>query len=149
MSMMHWARIVALSLTLQWVTQFAPAQEETLDSEVVTAETQAVDASKPLRDPFWPVGWKPSPKIKTPDAAVQESVDFVPQWGKVLNSIQVSSLTETFVKGTYIAVIKGVGIVEKGDILPIKHDGYTYHILIKDITSQGIVPEKKSVLPSN
>ena len=149
MSMMHWARIVALSLTWMLVMPFAPAQEETLDSEVLTTEPQTVDASMSLRDPFWPVGWKPAPKIKTPDATVQEDVAFVPQWGKVLNSIQISSLTETFEKGTYIAVIKGVGIVEKGDILPIKHDGYTYHILIKDITSQGIVPEKKSVLPSN
>ncbi len=104
-----------------------------------------------LRDPFWPVGWTPPvKKPKTPQDTVTEDTgpaDFVPKWSKVLRSIEVRSIVETFTEGEYIATVTGFGVVEKGNTLSIKHEGYLYKVLVKDISNKGIVPEKTSVSP--
>ena len=140
------AGIMIATLGLAQDSDSASATATEPSDEALSQPANADDASSTLRDPFWPVGWEPAPI--TPDAPKKVKPDFTPLWGKVLRSIKVTSLSETFEKGTYIAIIKGYGVVEKGDILPIRMGGYTYQILIKDITSRGIVPEKKGVHPS-
>jgi hypothetical protein len=121
-----------------------PAQTTAPISEAAVGEDS--NEQPKSRDPFWPVGWKPAPKVVDEGGTVGPT--FKPKWAAIFRSIQVTSIVETFNKGEYIATVKGFGVVEKGDVLSVKLDGYIYQVLIDDITNKGIVPAKKSVAES-
>jgi hypothetical protein len=96
------------------------------------------------RDPFWPVGWHP-PEVSVA-AANGSSERLVVQWDDALRRVTVTGISRA-VDGTYAAVIKGVGVVQTGDIISIRHGGLNYRWRVRDVTSEGIVPEKLGVLP--
>ena len=125
-----------------------PAQITATVSDAPTSTSSSDDSSDipKTRDPFWPVGWKPAPKV--PKAPAVKRPKFIPKWDAVFRSIQVTSIVETFNKGEYIATVKNFGVVEKGDVLTIKLDGLVYQVLIAKITNKGIAPVKKSVAES-
>ena len=127
-----------------------PAQTTAPVSEAPTsaATGEDLDEQPKTRDPFWPVGWKPAPKVVNTGGTTVQRPTFKPKWTAVFRTIQVTSIVETFDKGEYIATVKNFGVVEKGDVLSIKLDGYIYQVLIADITNKGIVPAKKSVAES-
>ena len=99
------------------------------------------------RDPFWPVGWKPTPINADDEEDVNQPPVSKIKWEEALSRIKVTGISETFKPDVYIAIVKGFGVVEKGDLLTIKFDGMEYQVLIKDITSAGLVPEKRGVTP--
>jgi len=108
-----------------------------------TPEDSSAAAPEPLvRDPFWPVGWKPEPV--SAGAAVGPARNAVTKWDEARNKIQLSGLSKN-VRGDFVAILKGVGIVEAGDVVSVQHDGLFYKWKIKDITSKGIVPIREGV----
>ncbi len=116
--------------------------------EKAVAKNDAVISD--LRDPFWPIGWEPQPE--QPNEPVQKPVQprsAVVNWEGAMAKIKISGISETFEPGVYIAIVKGYGVVEKGEILTIRFDGMAYQVLIKDITSEGVVPERLGVAPLN
>jgi hypothetical protein len=87
-----------------------------------------------IRDPFWPIGWEPPPLNTGP-------VDVTPkspiQWEDAKNTIRVTALSKT-VNGDYVAILKGVGLVEKGDVISISHKGLMYRWTVSDVTALGV-----------
>ena len=110
-----------------------------------TSTTSEVSSTAPeplVRDPFWPVGWKPEPV--SAGAAVGPARNAVTKWDEARNKIQLSGLSKN-VRGDFVAILKGVGIVEAGDVISVQHDGLFYKWKIQDITSKGIVPVREGV----
>ena len=91
-----------------------------------------------LRDPFWPVGYVPPKVKKTPNLAAMGNVSQV-VWPK-LNITGISK----FANGSYIAFIKGHGMVEIGDAVSVKKDGFIFEFEITSVTKIGIKYSKKS-----
>lgn len=94
-----------------------------------------------LRDPFWPVGWKP-PSLGR--VAESEDLAAMSKWRAAERLLKVSGLSRK-PDGTYLAILEKAGIVEKGDMVSVKYLGLTYKWRIKDITGEGMLPERISV----
>jgi hypothetical protein len=85
-----------------------------------------------LRDPFWPVGFTPAPKIDpavTKLETIRERID----WPR----ITLKGLTRT-ASGRHVAILDGVGLVESGDIVTIERGGLAYRWRIDEVTRRGI-----------
>lgn len=101
------------------------------------------DSSYELRrDPFWPVGWVP------PDFGLSEDesalkIQPASRWKQALQLLKVTGITEGPDK--FIAVIQGIGVVEKGDVLAVNYQGLTYKWIVRAIDRKGIVPERLGV----
>jgi len=101
-----------------------------------------------LRDPFWPIGWAP-PKVTVTDV---EEVPKVVQkrspvrWEDARKLIHLSGLSKTS-DGRYLAILKGIGVVEESDVVTVTLDDFTYKWRITKITEEGIAPERIGVYP--
>ena len=123
----------------------APADAETAaapgaESAVATDIEPPMDTEvshEALRDPFWPVGWKPAPI----DATAPENPKGPIRWNEAARKLEVTALSRG-ADGRYFAIVKDIGVVEKGDTLSVEHEGLLYRWRVKDITSRGIVPER-------
>jgi hypothetical protein len=109
------------------------------------AEAPHDDVSR-LRDPFWPVGWSP-PKLGRvqPDAPPRDTSGLV-RWADALATLRVIGLSRK-ADGSFLAVLKGVGVVEKGDTFSVTLDDLVYRWKVATITKDGIIPEKIGVFP--
>ncbi len=86
-----------------------------------------------LRDPFWPVGYKPaSESEKIEDSKIADLKAKI-KWP----ALPLRGITHAGGK-RYIAIIEGVGIVESGDIVTIKQDSLIYRWVIDRVTGDGI-----------
>ncbi|NQT92128.1 MAG: hypothetical protein HQ559_05150 [Lentisphaerae bacterium] len=94
------------------------------------------------RDPFWPVGWVP-PDFGMSDDAAAPKLQPASRWKQALRLLKVTGITE----GTdeYIAVIKGIGVVEEGDVIAVNYQGLIYKWIVRSINGKGIVPERLSI----
>jgi len=117
----------------------APAAEPTAPAEAVSA----VSESESLRDPFWPVGWKPAPVVAEPDRPQVVRPVRVIAWDEAAKKLKLSGISKS--AGVYLAVLQGIGVVEKGDVISIEHGELTYRWIVRSITSKGIVPERLAV----
>jgi len=107
-----------------------------------TRSQQAEPEVSALRDPFWPVGWQPTNfgQNGESDEAVHEEI----QWDAALEQLKITGLSRKL-DGSYLAIIKGAGIVEKGSMLSVRYASLVYKWRIIDITSEGLVPEQIGV----
>jgi hypothetical protein len=107
------------------------------------ADGTASPAGAVERDPFWPVGWVPPP-----EKASSLPADFAPKspirWQDAIRQLEVTALTE-LPGGGYVAIMKGIGVVERGDTIAVNLSGLTYRWKVESITSEGIVPERIGV----
>ncbi len=91
------------------------------------------EAFNTLRDPFWPVGYKPASEsekiehIKIADLKARISWPVLPLRG----------ITHAGGK-RYVAFIEGVGLVEAGDIVVIEQDSLIYRWMIDNVSSRGV-----------
>jgi hypothetical protein len=100
------------------------------------------------RDPFWPVGWRP-PEADSPSEGESPAEEETPiKWDEALDKLRVIGISETL-DGTYLAVIKGIGLVEAGETVAIEHDGLVYRWRIRRISKRGIAPEQLDVTPTD
>lgn len=115
--------------------------QEALPTEAEgTNQVAAVDIMT-LRDPFWPVGWRP-PNFGKADVA--DTGGEVLQWDAAGRLLSITGLSKK-AGGGYLAIIKGAGVVEAGDTLAVRYQGLTYKWRIKKITNTGIIRERGSV----
>jgi len=96
-----------------------------------------------LRDPFWPIGWAPA---NFGQLDVGESGEALTKWEEARRLLQVSGLSRN-ARGKYVAIIKGVGVVEEGDTVSVTYGDLTYKWRIRAITSRGIEPERIGAFP--
>ena len=132
------------------------------------AETNSVADIMTIRDPFWAPGWKPpnfgkkrseieaEAKAKADaeakaiaDALAEldapiEQIDSPIQWDKAAKMLKIAGLTQK-PDGSYIAVIKGYGLVKEGDVIGVKYKDLTYKWRITKVTKQGIARKKLTV----
>lgn len=114
------------------------------DAEVASASTNEPAAEiniMALRDPFWPSGWRP-PNFgkKKSETEIKSPI----KWKEAASLLRIAGLTKK-AGGEYIAIIKGYGIIEKGETLTVSYQGLIYKWIIKDITAQGIERKRLSV----
>jgi len=107
-------------------------------------ETAASDGSDIYnkRDPFWPVGWTPPPKIT--DTTIKGPQSPI-RWADAARLLEVSALSES-ADGTYFAIIKGQGVVEKGDFVAVRFNGLTYRWKVIEISGTGLRTERIGVV---
>jgi len=97
----------------------------------------AATAPEIMRDPFWPVGYKPRPKVQQ-----QELPESVIKWPK----LQIKGTVKK-PGGSHMAHIGGVGWVETGDTFSITQAGVVYRWTINKISKKGITHTKLDVRP--
>jgi hypothetical protein len=90
-----------------------------------------------LRDPFSPIGYVP-PKKVVPTLSSDHSNDQV-NWPK----LDVTAITKDS-DGEYIVFLKGHGMAEKGDIVSVNKDGYSFEYEITEITKKGFKYKKRT-----
>ena len=115
------------------------------DASGPSTETAGTNAVVTLtRDPFWPIGWEP-PRLgrMTTNAPVK---DVLTKWDKARAILQVTGLSKS-PDGKYLAILKGIGVVEEGDTVSVNYMGLNYKWKITSVTSKGIVPERIGVFP--
>ena len=86
-----------------------------------------------LRDPFWPVGFRPIPKSEEERDAQADRIQELTRWPKLI----LRGITRTG-QNEYIAILEGVGLVEGGDIISMRKDGLIYRWRINEISEKGI-----------
>jgi len=123
----------------------APATPTTKDKPVSSGYTALIPPGSPgagLRDPFWPIGWVPPPPQEEggEDTGPKSPI----QWGEAAKRLQVTALSKK-AGGGYIAILKEIGVVEKGDVITLTHGGLIYQWEIKNISSKGVVPKRLDV----
>ena len=127
-----------------------------------TNETENIDEETPLivgRDPFWPVGYTPPPKI-VPVADVQpaDTDDTPPQpppeikpketeWPEIHKRLRVRGITSTL-DGGYIAMVDGFGLVEKGQIIQITERNTIFRWDVDNITQRGLSTRRLDARPA-
>ena len=110
------------------------------------ANTVAIDYATigQLRDPFWPLGWTPPPVETFVDTRPEARPKGPVRWDEATRMLELTALTQ-LPSGKYLAVLKGIGVVETGDKIAVKFGGLIYRWEITSITSEGIVPQRIGV----
>ncbi len=126
---MHALHVIAICVTLLVASAVhsEPAEGTTNSAaqETITPES--------LRDPFWPVGFRPAPVSEKEDVDKLSRIRELARWPK----LTLRGITRTG-RNEYIAILEGIGLVEPGDIVSIRQDGLIYRWRINDITADGI-----------
>jgi hypothetical protein len=108
--------------------------------------TEGQDLQRPagteLRDPFWPIGWRPPGFGNSAQPA--QKLNGQVKWDEARRQLEITGLSKK-PDGSYLAIIKGAGVVEKGDVVSVRCDSLVYRWRIVDITGEGIIPEQLTV----
>jgi hypothetical protein len=91
------------------------------------------DSLATLRDPFWPIGYRPVPKTKKEAQAKISRIRARTHWP----TIKLRGVTRHG-ENKYIAILEGIGLVEPGDVVAIKKEGLIYRWRINDVNENGI-----------
>jgi len=104
--------------------------------------TATVTNFNALRDPFWPVGWKPPTFGR--DGSGDEDRSGLIRWDEATRLLHVNGLSRK-AGGGYVAFLADIGIVEESQVVSVQYRGLTYRWRIKRITAEGIVPQRIGV----
>ena len=135
------------SRALQAQPEASPSQEAPALQQETNAS--ASEASTPLRDPFWPIGYAPAktaPVAKPVDqkgpepAAIQVNMDKLTpeQMNKLKALINMGGFMR---QGDRHFVFINRRLVTKGDSIDISFEGAVYRFIIRDVTDQNAVLE--------
>ncbi len=91
------------------------------------------DAFATLRNPFWPVRYKPASEAEKIESSKIADLKAKISWP----ALPLRGLTHAGGKN-YIAIIEGVGLVEAGDIVVIEQDTLIYRWMIDRVTGAGV-----------
>jgi hypothetical protein len=117
---------IAISL-LAFVAAHAAVAAEAQPIELKKNSSFAMEASG--RNPFWPIGWRPSPKTD-PNAAEHAGPEIPP------NAFVLSSVTLDH--GTRFAIINGKPMQE-GQVFGLQMGTQTYQLTVKAIEDGRVV----------
>ena len=132
MKLSHTYRAMLLILlSTGTVTRATPSDEPVPEQEAPAAPPTSEAAQK--RDPFWPVGYTPIAERPEPINEELARVQEQTHWPE----LELTGHSRTG-KNTYMAIIKGIGIVDSGDIVSMEKDGLVYSWRINAVTAKGI-----------
>ena len=129
--------IVVIIAIIMHIAYSAYAEQEATTTNTPATEINIIT----MRDPFWPSGWRP------PNFGRKKSIEEIKspiKWDEAASLLRITGLSKK-PDGNYIAIIKGYGIVEKGETLTVNYQGLIYTWTIKKITALGIERKKLSV----
>ncbi|MDI6775053.1 MAG: hypothetical protein QME60_06630 [Verrucomicrobiota bacterium] len=113
-------------------------------------QTSAIAAE--LRDPFWPIGYK-KPDLRKPelarskDQSQQENPEEVKKTHDIAwPSLELAAVSKTL-QGKWIAMFKGIGLVEEGDQIRVRKGDAWYRWKITAINEKGIGYDRLDVIP--
>ncbi len=98
-----------------------------------------------LRDPFWPVGYKPPPPKSKTAKKVDEApkpaapVEIPPKWDEARKQVNVKGIMKR--AGGYMAVINNQ-VCSENDTISTTYDGRKYVWRIGTITEKGVTFER-------
>jgi hypothetical protein len=137
--------VIALIATAVISTPYVSAQtaDESASSSAPAAAAVSGGTTNPViaipRDPFWPLGYVPRPKVtpkdsnSTPDAAtpvVEPEIEI--RWP----DLRLRGLVKN-AQGAFLAIIDPFGLVEPGQILELEQGGLLYRWRVSTITGRG------------
>lgn len=122
--------ILALSLTAAQLARAADSAAPQL--ELKKKSSFSVNANG--RNPFWPIGWKPAPKVTTPDAN-EHSGPEIPPSAFVVTSITVDP------SGRY-AIVNGRAMQE-GQQFGLQMGTQTYQLSVKAIQDGRVILSRR------
>ena len=116
----------------------APAPAATAAPEAAPAEVPALELKNKSsfvleensRNPFWPIGWKPAPKVATNNTSETAGPEISP------NSFTVTSITVDV--GGKFAIINGKAMGE-GQVFGLQLGSQTYQITVKAIQDGQVI----------
>jgi hypothetical protein len=136
---------IAFVATVIISTPYVRAQTSDESASSVAPAPAAVSgaATNPVvaipRDPFWPLGYVPRPKVvpsgsdsvqSAPTPAVEPEIEI--RWPE----IRLRGLVKN-AKGGFLAIIDPFGLVEPGQILELEQGGLLYRWKVSTITGRG------------
>ena len=129
--------IIIIIATIMHAAYSAYADPQTTATNAPGARASIMN----IRDPFWPSGWRP-PNFgrKKTTTEIKSPI----KWNEAARRLSIVGLSKK-ANGSYIAIIKNYGIVEKGDMLTVNYQGLLYTWVIKEITALGIERKRLSV----
>ena len=122
------------------------ANAQSAPTNAATASPGETNELDVLRDPFWPVGYEPAP----PEVISEGDEDIPPE--KALENVidwpalQLRGLTRA-TDGSYLALIHGLGWVEKGDTVKCVNKKIMYKWLISDVGEGGVRCDRVAAIP--
>lgn len=128
----------------------APAAADGGESTTETnAVTNAIAMAQP-RDPFWPVGYQePDPRKLLQEIVKKEEI----KKEEIKKTIEISwptlEVTAVFKtpQGKWMATIRGIGMVEEGDLIRVRKGEAWYRWKIRGINEKGIRYDRLDVVP--
>jgi hypothetical protein len=119
-------------------TKKAPPAEST----AAPVAAQKIPIEKPLRDPFWPVGYAPAAAaavvfIDTPDGPKPRPENLKPDWNTAEKQLSISGVVVDHTgKRPTFAIVNGA-IITVGDGLTLESRRFTYIWKVKGITREN------------
>ena len=113
--------LAVLFLTLATAGHLAAADAPTLTLKNRSSFTMESTS----RNPFWPIGWKPSAQVTDPNAAGDHAGSDVPESAFLVSSITVQD-------GGRFAIING-RVMQEGQQFGLQMGAQTYQITVKSI----------------
>lgn len=148
--MSRWILMVlvpTLGLAAPPPTEPAPPLSAVASGEPTGTSLEGTAATNPVpRDPFWPVGYVPKPRVPEtarvpPSAPPTAAKRPPPEWP----ALKVTGIMQT-ARGP-LAVVEGVGLVEEGSVVRRQIGGYVYRWRVDRITPERLVYTRLDVQP--
>lgn len=136
--------LLALGCQAAWAADPGAGQPAGASVQPPADEDEAVPFGM-LRDPFWPIGWRPPDFGKVTNVAGEDRSGII-KWNEAEKLLSLSGITKS-ASGKDMAVIKGAGIVEEGDTIAVTYRGLVYKWKVRKITRDGVVPDRVGVYP--
>lgn len=100
-----------------------------------------------LRDPFWAVGWQPPGWAAKAETDPTVNVREISRWKEARKLIVITGISKKPNGNNYVAVLRGIGVVEAGDKISVDYNGLAYKWKVTSITQNGIATEQIGVFP--
>jgi hypothetical protein len=120
-------KLLAIVLLTSVLAQFARAEDK---PSIELTKKSSFNATE-VRNPFWPIGWKPAPKVAAP---TQETGPEIPESAFVVSSITLDN-------GTRFAIVNGKSM-EEGQVFGLQMGNQTYQLTVKAIEDGRVVLDR-------
>jgi hypothetical protein len=137
------ALIVLISLLVSGIVIADEGADTAPGKTVARRSTRRSLPLEALRDPFWPVGWHPPRLGPVQEAEEDEDMSGWVKWDEAQKRIRISGISRR--GDRRLAVVNGVGVVEKGDLISVTHGRLIYRWEVASISDHGIVPVRRGV----
>ena len=121
-------KLFAILIVTSVLAQFARAEDKPSIDLTKKSSFNATDA----RNPFWPIGWKPTPKVAAP---TQEAGPEIPESAFVVSSITLDN-------GTRFAIVNGKAMQE-GQAFGLQMGNQTYQLTVKVIEDGRVILDRR------